>query len=422
MSLEINQNHREHLVRQRGSIKGKLTGFKNLLDRLELEPDIHMLQAHMDRLEKSFAKLDGLTTQLQDIEPNVDHYAEQEAMEIEYTDLLGKSYKLRDDISRRATSESINSGTSAVGQQPESINPVVTHTTLARLPEQTLPKFDGKYEEWLSFQDDFQSTIGRRTGLSDTEKLKYLRSCLSGEPERLVRQFETTDEGYRSAWSLLKKMFEDKGKIRERHVFEMFNMPALQKESARDLSELVNTAELHCSALRSMGEDTFSTMAMYTVLSKIDKATRKQWKLSLKEGELPTYTELIAFLRRMITSSDEPLTASKDDRSSGHGKGPKQVKNFLTTATAECPLCKGQHPLYQCQEFKKLTQKERHVAATRASLCLNCLRPGHGYKQCKSTFTCKTYHKKHHTLLHFSESSPSSCAPTETAPPTNSQA
>ena len=124
----------------------------------------------------------------------------------------------------------------------------------------------------------------------------------------------------------------------------------------------------------------------------------------------------------MITSSDEPLTTSKDDRSSWHGKGPKQVKNFLTTATVECPLCKGQHPLYQCQGFAKLRQKERHVVATRASLCLNCLRPGHGYKQCKSTFTCKTCYKKHHTLLYFSESSSSSCAPSEIALPTNSQA
>ena len=155
-------------------------------------------------------------------------------MESEYTDLLGISYKFRNDIPRRATPESANSGTIAVGQQPESINPVVTHTTLARLPEQTLPKFNSKYEEWLSFQDDFQSTIGRRTGLSDTGKLEYLRSCLDEEPERLIRQFETTDEDYRSAWSLLKTMFEDKGKIRERHVSEMFNTASTAKRvSAR---------------------------------------------------------------------------------------------------------------------------------------------------------------------------------------------
>ena len=124
----------------------------------------------MDRLEAAFAKLEDLKSQLQEIEPDVDHYAEQETMKNEYTDLLGRSYKLRDDISHREISESTNSGANAVGQQPEPLNPVVTHTTLARLSEQALPKFNGKCEEWLSFRADFQSTIGRRTGLSDTEK------------------------------------------------------------------------------------------------------------------------------------------------------------------------------------------------------------------------------------------------------------
>ena len=71
MVLNITQNHRE----APRSIKGKLTTFKNLLDRLDLEPDIHVLQAHIDRLEKASAKLDGFTAQLQEIEPYVDHYA-----------------------------------------------------------------------------------------------------------------------------------------------------------------------------------------------------------------------------------------------------------------------------------------------------------------------------------------------------------
>ena len=98
----------------------------------------------MERLEATYAKLENLTSQLQKIEPDADHYAEQEAMESEYTALLGRSYKLKNNISQRVMSESMNLAANAVGQQPMLINPVVTHTTLARLPEQALSKFNGK--------------------------------------------------------------------------------------------------------------------------------------------------------------------------------------------------------------------------------------------------------------------------------------
>lgn len=295
--------------------------------------------------------------------------------------------------------------------------PPASHTTLARLPEQALLKFSGRYEDWLSFQDDFQSRIDQRRGLSGTEKLKYLRSCLSGEPERIVKQFETTNEEYQSSWSLLKQMFEDKA--RERHVSGILNITAMQRESARDLSDVLNTLELHAAALKSLGEDTFSTMMMCIALTKIDSATRKLWKLSLKEGELPTHAQLTAFLRRIIISSDEPSTSYKGDSSNRHcksrsrshhqnnGRAPKQVRSFVTTATNDCNLCKEKHQLFHCQEFRKLSPKEKYQAATRASICINCLRSGHNIKQCTSSFTCKTCHKKYHTWLHFTDGSSS---------------
>jgi len=43
--------------------------------------------------------------------------------------------------------------------------------------------------------------------------------------------------------------------------------------------------------------------------------------------------------------------------------------------------------------------KRSHVAKE-ASLCFNCLKPGHGVHQCKSEHKCKKCHKSHNSLLH----------------------
>lgn len=91
-------------------------------------------------------------------------------------------------------------------------------------------------------------------------------------------------------------MFEDKNRVRDRHVSAIYNVAAMHRESAQDLSELINTVELHSSALKSLVENAFSTMMLCIVFNKIDKSTRKLWKMSLKEDELSSYEQFIIFL------------------------------------------------------------------------------------------------------------------------------
>ena len=54
-----------------------------------------------------------------------------------------------------------------------------------KLPEASLSKFDGCYEEWLSFKDAFASMIGSQNDLNNVEKLPYLKS--SYPVKRLIK-------------------------------------------------------------------------------------------------------------------------------------------------------------------------------------------------------------------------------------------
>lgn len=58
-----------------------------------------------------------------------------------------------------------------------------SHTAL-NLPKVTLPTFDGSYDKWKSFRDQFYSMIINEPSLSNVQKLHHLFSCLKGEALR----------------------------------------------------------------------------------------------------------------------------------------------------------------------------------------------------------------------------------------------
>ena len=68
-----------------------------------------------------------------------------------------------------------------------------------KLPKIELPRFDGKVEEWLSFKDRFMSMTDNKVTLSDTEKLHYLRSALSGDAAAIIEAVDTTTSSYKNA-------------------------------------------------------------------------------------------------------------------------------------------------------------------------------------------------------------------------------
>ena len=56
--------------------------------------------------------------------------------------------------------------------------------------------------------------------------------------------------------------------------------------------------------------------------------------------------------------------------------------------------------MYKCEKFASLTSKEKEKAVANRCLCFNCLKPGHGVKDCRSERKCETCSRRHNTLLH----------------------
>ena len=78
--------------------------------------------------------------------------------------------------------------------------------------------------KWKEFWDTFESTIDQNTELSDTEKMHYFNSKLSGEAKNAVAGIMLSDENYSIVTTVLKERFEDNQVVLHNHYIELINI------------------------------------------------------------------------------------------------------------------------------------------------------------------------------------------------------
>lgn len=72
------------------------------------------------------------------------------------------------------------------------------------------PEFNGKFNEWNSFYDLFVSAVVNNKTLSDTERMVYLKSSLTGEAAPIVSTFSTSSSSFASLVFSAKSVSERK--------------------------------------------------------------------------------------------------------------------------------------------------------------------------------------------------------------------
>lgn len=86
-----------------------------------------------------------------------------------------------------------------------------------------LPTFNGKYEDWHSFFDMFNSLIHSNREISDTQKFHYLRSSLKSDAAEIVSSLEISGSNYADAWTRLKERYDSKRLIVQKsYTLELF--------------------------------------------------------------------------------------------------------------------------------------------------------------------------------------------------------
>ncbi|XP_055589129.1 uncharacterized protein LOC129741431 [Uranotaenia lowii] len=282
------------------------------------------------------------------------------------------------------------------------------NTSRVKLPEIRLPSFSGKIREWITFRDSFRSLIHDNEHLTAMDKFTYLRSSLQGDALKEINNIELSEANYDVAWKTLQVRYENKKLIVKAHLDALFALEPLKKENYDGLNFLISEFEKNLMMLQKIGEPTesWSTILVYMLCSRLDSATLRQWETHYGSKEVPTYEELLLFLQgncsvlQSITSARNPPSEARQTRSA--------VCNTTIRSVSRCPFCADPwHSPFQCGKFQRMKVPERMDAAIRNKLCRNCLMPGHFYRNCERG-SCHHCQQKHHSMLHSRSSVPQS--------------
>ncbi|XP_047028789.1 uncharacterized protein LOC124636671 [Helicoverpa zea] len=279
-------------------------------------------------------------------------------------------------------------------------------------PKIDIPVFSGNYRQWPTFIDLFNETIHNNNGISNAQKMQYLKGKLRGEAERLIQHLTISAENYETARDLLMHRYNNTQILFTNQVEIFLSQPSVHRQSSFELKRLYDTTMESIHAIHNLGVDTTSwdPLIVHLICKKLDPETYSDYKQSRKSPrELPSFEELMKFIESKFTAL-EPLTkkdtepkpsfSSKPTFKPGFQKRPSfKPHQAGVTFTPKCALCEDKHDLYQCKRFLNMSPETRLTSIAKNDICQNCLYKHNG-KPCNSTKRCKYCHEYHNSIIH----------------------
>jgi hypothetical protein len=268
-----------------------------------------------------------------------------------------------------------------------------------KLPEFSIPKFDGKVDNWEKFRDSFEALISK-TKLSGVEKLLYLNNCCEGgEAANVLAGFEVSEENFALAWEDLKGRYNNDRVLVDKHFSELLKCKPVSKDNPEDLKRLYDCFSVRIKQLvRSVPDDKtrWELMMVHLVAFRLDFDNRKSWETKLKKNVLPSWEMMENFLDEkcrvlaQIGANSRVPSISKSTISrnnltiSGHTKNAgtpfKATTSLVVTDSGKlkCRLCGNEHFTYQCSILTSNKNVHDRIAKVKSkNLCFNCLKSTH---------------------------------------------
>ena len=296
---------------------------------------------------------------------------------------------------------------------PSEASPPPSDGKGVKLPKLDVPTFDGNILHWRSFWEQFSISVHDRSHLSNSEKLVYLQQSLKGGSARgAIEGLSRSGDCYNEAIECLRSRYDRPRLIHQAHVRVILEAPSLKEGNGKELRRLHDTVQQHLRALKAMGCEAPGPFITSVLELKLDTNTMFEWqKHSQESTDVPHYNELLSFID-MRAQASESLPTSSNKKPAPSNKPVMSFAANASDSSSNCVACKTErHPLYACPRFKLMTHDQKISTLKSNGMCLNCLRPGHFVKQCKSLHHCKTCQKPHHTLLHIDSAPAPSVSP-----------
>lgn len=395
---------------------------------------IEALQAHLNLAEASWEQFEerhmhlvseGDVTNQRDIDMNHHLYDQAENTWVLLKSRLqgqlnGLRQSLRPDTS---TEEAANASgwlnrTQPPGQEPR----VHVHGSQAtlRIGNISTEAFNGDSSQWANFKSKYLRMVHENPDIGDIEKLSILLKMMTPgtEPHSLLEGYTHEPDNYKIMWKQLCDFYDDDLEIITTLVNRVLDLPVVTRASREALMLMVNVTNKLVLQMPRHNVDTknWGIILVPLLIRKLDGETRNLWVCDRPQRQKPELAGFLSFLTeraRTVSGLNQPGAESSREREVGsshrtvasrHDRGAfRQAR--APPRPVSCYLCKKEHAIYACPDFKAMSVDRRKDAVRTLRLCFLCMKPDCNVAKC--TLRACTCGIRHNQMLCTKRSLPS---------------
>ena len=312
---------------------------KVVLRSLEnVENDLKNIAQNFDTRDLSLVdRLSGLIYGLEDkikkvklIDEELLNLLEPKEYEVEYEKILkreGISFQVIARVERCLKQSTVENNF------PFSPRPSTTPTPVeeisCNLPKLVISPFDGNTLNWTTFWDQFESSIHSKRGISDIDKLSYLRSFLAPVTLETISGLTLSSQNYSEAIDLLKNRYGNPQTLINSYMEQFVNLETVTKTNdVIRLRKLFNKVESSMRNLRSLGvdSDNYGKLLVPVLNSKLPSDMRTLFPRKFS-GKVWDLYEMLKIFRCEIEAKEQASLTVKAEKSY-----EKSRENYTTGA------------------------------------------------------------------------------------------
>ncbi|XP_063441925.1 uncharacterized protein LOC134722246 [Mytilus trossulus] len=288
-----------------------------------------------------------------------------------------------------------------------------------QLKRVSIPIFNGNKRNYQSWKAAFLACIDQAPATKEY-KLLQLRQYVEGEALQVIENLGHSAVAYDAAKERLERKYGGQRRQITLYIEELENFKPMREGIAKDIEHFADLLDIAVVNLKEAGRfEELKNGSLYNNLQRkmTESVLSRYHRWIFESGK----TESVECLREWILQEAEfqtiasetihGLSANTSSNSQRNYKGNRrdgfrtffgESQNESYSGNRMCKYCNGNHGVWKCDEFRKLTVNKRWDTAKRLQLCYRCLGHDHVGRQCPRSRACNLDGCKevHNRLLH----------------------
>ena len=139
------------------------------------------------------------------------------------------------------------------GKHPTAASGGIASGLQAKLPKLVITRFDGTYEDWPRFWNQFVETIDK-TVIASVTKFAYLRELLGPKVKRTVEALPFSNEGYNRTKSILMDKYGKESEIVKAYTRQIFELPIIPNANVKRIHDFSDKLTYNVQSLQTLGK------------------------------------------------------------------------------------------------------------------------------------------------------------------------